>query len=167
MIKTILAEGFAVFKPTLLLVALPHLLCPHRMGCSPAHSCTKAENWEWGFSASSFPFLPPVPPPSSAPPPPSSPGMSVVFGPHVVALRGQVMFVGEAGVRPAQAPLGSRRARPESRSTSFRSLSISARSFSKALRSAWERGATERGRSSWSWGARGEDRKTWWRDGAG
>ncbi len=128
---------------------LTHLLFPHRIGCSPAHSCTNAENWEWGFSASSFLF--PAPPPPSAPSSPSSPGMSVVLGPQVVALRDQVIFVGEAGVRPVQAPLGRRRARPESRSTSLRSLSTSARSFNKAPRWDWERGPKELGCSRWSW----------------
>lgn len=129
---------------------LTNLLFPHRIGCSPAHSCTNAENWEWGFSDSSFPFPPPAPPPPSAPSSPSSPGMSVMLGPHVVALRGQLIFVGDAGVRPIQAPLGSRRARPESRSTSLRSLSTSARSFNKAPRWDWERGTKELGCSRWS-----------------
>lgn len=124
-----------------LVFCLTDLLFPHSIGCSPAHSCTNAENWEWGFSASSFFFPPPAaPPPPSAPSSPSSPGTSVVLGPQVVALRDQVMFVGEAGVRPMQAPLGSRRARPESRSTSLRSLSTSVRSFNKAPRWDWDRG---------------------------
>ena len=131
---------------------LTHLLFPHRIGCSPAHSCTNAENWEWGFSASSFPSPLPAPiPPPSASSSPSSLGTSVVFGPQVVALRGQVMLVGEAEVRPIQAPLGSRRARPERRSTSLRSLSISARSFNKAPRWDWDRGTKELGFSRWSW----------------
>lgn len=125
------------------------------MGCSPAHNCTNAENWEWGFSVSFFPFPLPAPPPSSPPSSPST-GMSVVLGPHVVALRGHVVFAGDAGVRPAQAPLGSRRARLESRSTSFRSLSTSASSFNRAPTLDWDRRAEELG-CRWSWMGRKEE----------
>lgn len=149
----ILSDDLSTFS------CLTHLLCPHRIGCSPAHSCTNAENWEWGFSASSFSFPSPAPPPRSAPSSPFSPGMSVMLGPQVVVLRGQVMFVGKAGVRPVQAPLGSRRARPESRSTSLRSLSTSARSFNRAQRSDWESETKEFGCSRWSWWDAGRGRE--------
>lgn len=132
------------------LCCLTHLLFPHRIGCSPAHSCTNAENWEWGFSASSFPFPPPATWPPSVPSSPSILGVSVVLGPQEVELRVPVMFAWEAGVRPPQAPLGSRPARPESRSTSLRRLLTSARSFNKAPRCDWE-SAKELGCSRWSW----------------
>lgn len=139
---------------------ITHLLFPHRIGCSPAHSCTNAENWEWGFTASSFPFPSPAFPPPSAPSSPSSPDISVALRPEVVVLRGKVMFVGEAGDRPVQAPLGNKRARPESKSTSLRSLSTSARSFNKAPRWDCERGTTDLGCSRWSWwDERGEENK--------
>lgn len=112
-----------------------HLLFPHRMGCSPAHSWTKAENWEWGFSASaSFPTEPSVPP---------SAGPSVVLGPQVVLLELQVELLAVGGAWwPAHAPLGSSFANPERRSTSLSNRSTSARSFSRAPRWAWT-GKTE------------------------
>lgn len=118
-----LRKGSASKDDQIATITETNLLFPHRIGCSPAHSCTKAENWEWGLSAwVSFP----------------SAGFSVMLVPQVVVLELKLALLAENKFWcPAHAPLGSNFARPESRSTSLSSFSTSARSFSRAPRWDW------------------------------
>lgn len=120
------------------------------MGWRPAQSWTKAENCDLGFSAS-FP----------AAPSPSSTGLSVALGPHVVVLElHEVVLAIGRGWWPAQAPLGSSLARPDSRSTSLSSRSTSARFFSRAPRWDWSKSPDMLDCSRRNWGER-EDRREW------
>lgn len=106
---------------------LTYRLLPHKMGCKPAQSCTKAEHWPCRVSGEAGVTGDWVPS--------SAVLLGPVFAPVTVLLATPVRpLAWGAGARPAQAPWGSSRARADRTSTSCRTFWASSRSPKSACR---------------------------------